>query len=126
MPRAIATTQDIDLRGLLAFIRPRHHLLLATGRRDGRPQPSPVTGGADSLGRIVISTYPSRAKTANASRDPQTSGLVLSDGWDARTLLRSGKAPPRSPAHLLTRTAKHRALTNSARTPTPWPQGSRT
>ena len=32
-------------------------------------------------GRIVISTYPERAKTANARRDPRVSILVLSDDF---------------------------------------------
>ena len=33
-------------------------------------------------GRIVISTYPARAKTRNAERDAQVSVLVLSDDWN--------------------------------------------
>jgi PPOX class probable F420-dependent enzyme len=33
-------------------------------------------------GRIVISTYPARAKTRNAERDPRVSVLVLSDDWN--------------------------------------------
>jgi hypothetical protein len=40
-------------------------MLLATVRRDGRPQSSPVTGGVHEQGRIVISTYSSRAKARN-------------------------------------------------------------
>ena len=31
---------------------------------------------------IVISTYPQRAKTRNARRDPRVSLCVLSDDWD--------------------------------------------
>ncbi|MFX0537128.1 PPOX class F420-dependent oxidoreductase [Ornithinimicrobium sp. Y1847] len=79
MARTIATTTTVDLEGLLDFIRPRHQLLLITARKDGRPQASPVTGGVDAEGRIVISTYPERAKTHNARRDPQVSVVVLSD-----------------------------------------------
>jgi len=82
MPRSIATNRTVELPELLDFIRPRHHLLLATTRRDGRPQISPVTGGVDSEGRIVISTYPARAKTRNAEKQPRVSVLVLSDDWD--------------------------------------------
>jgi PPOX class probable F420-dependent enzyme len=82
MPRSIATSRTVGLAELLDFIRPRHHLLLATARRDGRPQISPVTGGVDPHGRIVISTYPSRAKTRNAERHAQVTVLVLSDEWD--------------------------------------------
>lgn len=81
MPRAIATNTTVDLEGLLDFVRPRHQMLVITQRSDGRPQASPVTGGVDGSGRIVISTYPERAKTANARRRPQVSVLVLSDDF---------------------------------------------
>ncbi len=82
MARTIATNRSVDLPELLDFVRPRHRLLLATTRRDGRPQLSPVTGGVDGAGRIVVSTYPTRAKTRNAERDARVSVLVLSDDWD--------------------------------------------
>src|SRR4051794_32962479 len=82
MARSIATTTTVELTELLDFVRPRHRLLLATTRRGGRPQMSPVTGGVDAAGRIVISTYPARAKTRNAEMDPHVSVLVLSDDWN--------------------------------------------
>src|SRR4051812_46639986 len=81
MPR-IATTDRVDLDELLDFVRTRHHLLLVTTRADGRPQVSPVTGGVDADGRIVISTYPDRAKVTNLRREPRASVLVLSDDFD--------------------------------------------
>jgi len=82
MPRTIATNTTVDLDELLDFVRPRHHMVLLTRRSDGTPQVSPVTGGVDDDGRIVISTYPERAKTANARRRPDVSVLVLSDDFD--------------------------------------------
>ncbi len=81
MPRTIATTTDVDRAALLDFVRPRHHLVLLTTRASGRPQASPVTGGVDEQGRIVISTYPERAKAANARRRPEVSVVVLSDDF---------------------------------------------
>ena len=81
MPRTIATNTTVDLEGLLEFIRPRHQMVVITRRRDGGPQASPVTGGVDEEGRIVISTYPERAKTTNARRDTRVSVLVLSDDF---------------------------------------------
>ena len=63
----------VDLDELLDFVRTRHHLVLVTHRKDGAPQVSPVTGGVDPEGRIVISTYPERAKAANARRDAEVS-----------------------------------------------------
>jgi PPOX class probable F420-dependent enzyme len=81
VPR-IATADRVDLDQLLEFLRPRHHGLLITTRADGRPVSSPVSCGVDAEGRIVVSTYPSRAKVHNIRRDPRTSMCVLSDDWD--------------------------------------------
>ncbi|KWV30668.1 pyridoxamine 5'-phosphate oxidase [Micromonospora rifamycinica] len=67
---------------MIEFVRPRHRILLMTTRADGRPQSSPVAGGVDAAGRLVISSYPQRAKVANIRRDPRVSACVLSDDWD--------------------------------------------
>jgi PPOX class probable F420-dependent enzyme len=77
----IATNTTVSRDELLDFIRPRHHAVVITARADGRPQASPVTCGVDGEGRIVVSTYPERAKARNARRDPQVSVLVLSDDF---------------------------------------------
>ncbi len=92
MPRPIATSTTVDLAGLLDFVRPRHHMLLVTARADGRPQVSPVSGGVDPAGRIVVSTYPGRAKTRNAERDARVSVCVLSDDWDGAWVQVDGTA----------------------------------
>ncbi|MDE0775713.1 MAG: PPOX class F420-dependent oxidoreductase [Nocardioides sp.] len=85
MPKTIATTTTVDLERLLEFVRPRHRMILTTQRQDGMPQMSPVTGGVDQEGRIVISTYPERAKVTNARRHPGVSVMVLgeefNDAW---------------------------------------------
>lgn len=67
-------------------------MLIATTRADGRPQISPVSGGVDAEGRIVISSYPARAKTRNAERNARTSVLVLSDDWDGAWVQVDGDA----------------------------------
>ena len=36
----------------------------------------------DDSGRLVMSTYPERAKTANARRDATVSVVILSDEWN--------------------------------------------
>jgi PPOX class probable F420-dependent enzyme len=82
MARKLATTHHPDREELAEFLRPRHRALLVTTRRDGTPQLSPVTCGLDGQGRVLVSTYPERAKTRNARRDPQVSLCVLSDEWD--------------------------------------------
>jgi nitroimidazol reductase NimA-like FMN-containing flavoprotein (pyridoxamine 5'-phosphate oxidase superfamily) len=80
MPRTIATNTVVSRDELIDFIKPRHHAIVITTRADGRPQASPVSCGVDDEGRIVIATYPERAKTRNARRSPeQVSVLFLSD-----------------------------------------------
>ena len=81
MARKIATNTVVSRDELLDFIRPRHHAIVITARGDGGPQASPVTCGVDDEGRIVIATYPERAKTRNARRDPRVSVLFLSDDF---------------------------------------------
>ncbi|WKU04383.1 PPOX class F420-dependent oxidoreductase [Micromonospora sp. HUAS LYJ1] len=82
MARSVATNTRVDRDALLDFVRPRHRVLLMTTRADGRPQSSPVACGVDAAGRLVISTYPERAKVTNIRRDPRVSVCVLSDDWD--------------------------------------------
>jgi len=81
MTRRVATNTTVGREDLLAFVRPRHNALVLTRRSDGSPQASPVTCGVDEQGRIVVSTYPRRAKARNARRDPRVSVVVLSDSF---------------------------------------------
>ena len=69
---------DLDRAALRDHLAGAHQWVLSTTRRDGRPQMSLVTGGMIADGRLAIATYPSRAKTKNARRDPAVSVLVLS------------------------------------------------
>lgn len=82
MARKYATADAVALPELLEFIRPRHRMVLTTFRADGSLQSSPVTGGVDDAGRIVIASYPQRAKAANIGRDGRASVVVLSDEFD--------------------------------------------
>jgi PPOX class probable F420-dependent enzyme len=82
MPRTIATNTGVDRDALLEFVRPRHKMILMTPRSDGGWQGSPVTAGVDGAGRIVISTYPERAKSANVARHGRAAVVVLSDEFD--------------------------------------------
>lgn len=82
---AVATAardRQVGRSELLDFVRPRHCGILVTTRRDHRPQLSPVAMGLDDSGRIVVSTYPERAKARNARRRPEGSVCVLSDDVD--------------------------------------------
>ncbi|QBI54544.1 PPOX class F420-dependent oxidoreductase [Streptomonospora litoralis] len=82
MSPSMATNTRVSREELLDFVRPRHRAILITRRADGEPQASPVTCGVDGQGRIVVSTYPERAKTRNAARDARVSAVVLSEDFD--------------------------------------------
>jgi PPOX class probable F420-dependent enzyme len=92
MSRPIATNTAVDRDELIDFLRPRHRAMLITTRADGGPQASPVTCGVDDEGRIVVSTYPERAKARNARRTPQVSVVVLSDDFDGPWVQVDGRA----------------------------------
>jgi len=82
MARKLATADVVPLPELLDFIRPRHRMVLTTFREGESLQSSPVTGGVDGKGRIVVASYPQRAKAANIRRRPRASVVVLSDEFD--------------------------------------------
>ncbi|MCK0176170.1 PPOX class F420-dependent oxidoreductase [Mycolicibacterium sp. F2034L] len=82
MPRTYATADAVDREQLLEFVRPRHRMILTTFRADGSLQSSPVIAGVDETGRIVIASYPQRAKSANIRRTPRASVVVLSDEFN--------------------------------------------
>ncbi|HEX5543152.1 MAG TPA: PPOX class F420-dependent oxidoreductase [Micromonospora sp.] len=71
---------DEALRGLLAS---RKLGVLATIKRDGRPQLSHVSYTFDPARRLIrVSITDGRAKTANLRRDPRATFLASSaDGW---------------------------------------------
>ncbi|HEU5269143.1 MAG TPA: PPOX class F420-dependent oxidoreductase [Jatrophihabitans sp.] len=92
MARTIATKTQVERPELADFIRPRHRMILITRRADGAPQASPVTGGLDAEGRVVISSYPERAKVRNLRRDPRCSVLVLSDDFGDAWVQADGNA----------------------------------
>ncbi|NED98485.1 PPOX class F420-dependent oxidoreductase [Phytoactinopolyspora alkaliphila] len=89
---SFATNTTVDLDGLLEFVRPRHHAVLLTTRADGSPQASPVTCGVDDAGRLVVSTYPDRAKAVNVRRTSWASVVVLSDDFGGAWVQVDGEA----------------------------------
>ncbi|MEV5715121.1 PPOX class F420-dependent oxidoreductase [Amycolatopsis mediterranei] len=73
-------TDDTALKDFLAA---RHHGVLATIRRDGRPQLSTITYLYDpESATLIASITETRAKTKNMRRDPRVTFHVGSeDGW---------------------------------------------
>lgn len=78
----IATNTYVERSDLEDFVRPRHQGVLLTYRRDGSPQLSLVTMGLDAQGRVVVSSYPERAKVLNLRRDPRGTVLVMGDEFN--------------------------------------------
>ena len=87
-----ATADQVSRDQLLEFLRPRHHAVLLTRKRNLESQLSPVSAGIDVQGRVVIATYPQRAKVLNAKRDPRVSLCFLSDDWNGAWVQVSGDA----------------------------------
>jgi PPOX class probable F420-dependent enzyme len=71
----------MEISEALDFVRANHHAVLATMRRDGRPQLTPVAVGVDRDGMVLISTRETAMKTKNLERDPWCSLCVLNDGF---------------------------------------------
>jgi PPOX class probable F420-dependent enzyme len=64
-----------------AFIQSHHHGVLATARKDGEPQLSPVTVGVDDDGSLIISTRETAVKTLNVRRNGRASVCVFQDSF---------------------------------------------
>jgi len=92
MAPKIATANVVGFSELLDFIRPRHKMVLTTFRADASLQSSPVTGGIDGQGRVVIASYPRRAKSVNLRRNPRASVVVLSDEFNGAYVQLDGDA----------------------------------
>jgi PPOX class probable F420-dependent enzyme len=61
------------------FLKTNHRAVLATRRRDGGVQLSPVLVVADAEGRVVISSRETALKVKNLRRDPYASLCIMND-----------------------------------------------
>ena len=82
----------MDLDTARAVIAKQHHAVLATLRRDGTPQMSPVLATVDSQGRVLVSSRDTAFKVRNLRRDPRVWLCVLPDGFYGRWIQVSGSA----------------------------------
>lgn len=74
----------MDLDDARQVLREQHRAVLATRRRDGDPQLSPVVVGVDDEGAAVISTRETALKTRNLRREARAWLCVLPDGFFGR------------------------------------------
>lgn len=71
----------MELSDALAYVRERREAVLATLKRDGRPQLSNISYYVDGNGKVHVSITADRAKTRNLERDPRASLHVTSDDF---------------------------------------------
>ena len=67
----------MDIATAQQFLRENRNAVLATWRRDGRPQMSPVTVGLDGTGRAILSSRETAYKVRNLRRDPRAALCVF-------------------------------------------------
>jgi PPOX class probable F420-dependent enzyme len=93
-PRAAHMSSDVhvDAVELARIMAGRNHWVLATSRRDRRPQMSLVTGGMTPDGILLVSTYPERIKARNLRRDPHVSVLAMGAKFDDAWIQIDGSA----------------------------------
>lgn len=82
----------MDLDHARDVVREQSHAVLATSRRDGRPQMSPIGVAVDEEGRLLVSTRETASKTWNLRRDPRAWLCVLPDGFYGRWIQIEGRA----------------------------------
>jgi PPOX class probable F420-dependent enzyme len=69
----------MDRDQALEFIRSNSRSVLATTRRDGRPQLSPVDVTVNAQGQVVLSSRETAMKVKNLRREPYASVCVVTD-----------------------------------------------
>jgi PPOX class probable F420-dependent enzyme len=74
------------------FIRSHHRGVLATMRRDGRPQMSPVLVAVDEDGSLTISTRETALKTTNVRRQGWAGVCMFEDGFFGQWVQAEGPA----------------------------------
>jgi PPOX class probable F420-dependent enzyme len=71
----------VDLDEAREFLRSNHRAVMATTRRDGTPQMSPITVSVDSDGFAIVSSRETAMKVKNLRRDPRAWICVFVDSF---------------------------------------------
>lgn len=82
----------MDLDAARDFIRENHRAVLATRRRDGSAQLSPVLVNLDGQGRGIISSRETAIKVKNLRRDRFAQLCVFENSWPGRWMGIDGSA----------------------------------
>ncbi len=71
----------MDLDAARQFVRDNSHAVLATSRKDGTPQLSPVGATVDDEGRVLVSSRETAYKVKNLRRSPTAWLCVLPEAF---------------------------------------------
>jgi len=82
----------VDLDRAREFIRQHHRAVLATRRRDGGAQLTPVITTVDGEGRAIVSSRETAFKVKNLRRDPWAQLCVFTDRFYGEWLFVEGQA----------------------------------
>lgn len=82
----------MEIDDALKYVKKNNHAVLATLKKDGTPQMSPVTVGVDAEGRVVISTRQAAYKVKHIRRNPQVWLCAFPDGFYGRWAQLEGTA----------------------------------
>jgi PPOX class probable F420-dependent enzyme len=82
----------MDVEQAREFLEQHHRGVLATARRGGGTQMSPVVATVDGDGRVIVSTRETAVKTTNLRRDPRTWLCVFTDDFFGPWIRVDGRA----------------------------------
>lgn len=82
----------MDLDRARSFAATNHRAVLATRKRDGAIQQSPVLVGVDEDGHFTVSSRETAFKTRNLRRDPWAQLCILPDAFFGDWVLVEGRA----------------------------------
>lgn len=82
----------MELDKARSFLEDHHRAVMATYRRDGRLQMSPILVGVDAAGRAIVSSRETAYKVRNLRRDGRTSVCVFTDEFFGDWIQIDGRA----------------------------------
>lgn len=82
----------MDLDKARTFLEKHHWAVMATTRRSGRPQMSPIIIGVDDSGLAIVSSRETAYKVRNLRRDPRVSVCIFTDKFYGKWIQIDGTA----------------------------------
>ncbi|MGH7642751.1 MAG: TIGR03618 family F420-dependent PPOX class oxidoreductase [Candidatus Dormibacteria bacterium] len=71
----------MDAAAAREYVTQHHHAILATRRRDGTPQLSPIAVAVDPQGRLTVSSRETAVKVRNLRRNPAYDLVVFTNNF---------------------------------------------